>query len=65
VAPPNSAAAGREDLLTTVLHEMGHLAGRPDIDSQGHPFDLMADTLPVGLRHTADLDRVFATGVVT
>jgi hypothetical protein len=52
-------AADKEDLLTTVLHEMGHLAGRSDVDSTGHALDLMADTLPLGTRRVAALDAVF------
>ena len=52
----------RSDLLTAVLHEMGHLAGLPDVDSAGHAFDLMADTLPLGVRRDALLDKIFAGG---
>src|SRR5262249_4385338 len=53
-------AAGRMDLLTTVLHEMGHLAGRGDLDASTHGQDLMADILPAGVRRTQALDAVFA-----
>ena len=42
VALPGLPAAGKEDLLTTVLHEMGHLAGRADVGESGHADDLMA-----------------------
>ena len=45
------------DLLTTVLHEMGHLAGLPDQDTGD---GLMADALPTGTRRTDALDQVFA-----
>jgi hypothetical protein len=45
-AYPGSPAAGREDLLTTVMHELGHLAGLPDDNSSG----LMGEFLPVGTR---------------
>jgi hypothetical protein len=55
VALPGSPAAGKEDLLTTVLHEMGHLAGSPDGDS-----GLMAGALGLGTRDLGALDRVFA-----
>jgi hypothetical protein len=55
VALPGSPAEGREDLLTAVLHEMGHLAGRPD-GSTG----LMAGALAPGTRDTLALDSVFA-----
>jgi hypothetical protein len=57
-ALPGSPAVGREDLLTTVLHEMGHLAGLPD-DSGSL---LLADSLATGVRHTDHLDAVFAAG---
>jgi hypothetical protein len=50
------------DLLTTVLHEMGHLAGRLDVAAGNHPGDLMADTLAPGSRRIDALDRVFTAG---
>jgi hypothetical protein len=52
-------AAGRMDLLTTVLHEMGHLAGLPDRD--GPSDDLMFDTLAPGVGKTQALDAVFSS----
>jgi hypothetical protein len=55
-ALPGSPAAGREDLLTAVLHEMGHLAGRPDEDGG---TGLMGTVLPAGTRRTDGLDAVF------
>jgi CSLREA domain-containing protein len=55
VALPGSPAAGREDLLTTILHEMGHLAGSPDGTS-----GLMAGALGLGTRDLGALDQVFA-----
>jgi hypothetical protein len=54
-ALPGSPAAGKEDLLTAVLHEMGHLAGRPDGDG-----GLMAAALAPGTRDLGALDQVFA-----
>jgi hypothetical protein len=59
-ALPGTAARGHMDLLTVVLHEMGHLAGLPDQDSQGG--GLMFDTLTPGVRKTQALDAVFAQG---
>jgi hypothetical protein len=59
VALPGTAAQGHEDLLTTVLHELGHLAGLPDTDAPG---TLMGGFLADGTRLTAALDQVFATG---
>jgi hypothetical protein len=58
-AVPGSAADGREDLLTVVLHELGHLAGRGD----NRGSDLMAEALPAGVRRTDALDAVFGTGL--
>ncbi len=60
VAPATSPAAGREDLLTVVLHEMGHLAGLPDDGGTSAGDDLMGDVLGVGQRRTQALDAVFA-----
>jgi hypothetical protein len=48
------------DLLTVVLHELAHLAGRGDLDPQAHPADLMAEALAPGTRRTPGLDAVFA-----
>jgi uncharacterized repeat protein (TIGR01451 family) len=55
VALPGSPAAGKEDLLTAVLHEMGHLAGSPDGGT-----GLMAGALAPGARDLGALDQVFA-----
>jgi hypothetical protein len=55
VALPGSAAAGKEDLLTAVLHEMGHLAGSPDGGA-----GLMEGALTLGTRNLGALDQVFA-----
>ena len=48
------------NLLTTVLHEMGHLAGLPERDGSD---GLMAEFLAPGVRKTQALDQVFAAGV--
>jgi uncharacterized delta-60 repeat protein len=58
-ALPGSAAAGREDLLSVLAHEMGHLAGLPDGNGNG----LMADALPAGVRNLSSLDQVFSGGL--
>ena len=55
-AAPGAAAAGRVDLLTAVMHEMGHVLGYRD-DQSG---DLMNATLPLGVRRIVALDEVFA-----
>jgi hypothetical protein len=50
------------DLLTAVMHEMGHVLGLSDLDDEG---ELMSGTLQPGTRRlptTADVDRVLAGG---
>jgi hypothetical protein len=46
----SSPAASRMDLLTVVMHEMGHVIGLGDLDVQCHADQLMAGTLGVGQR---------------
>jgi hypothetical protein len=58
VALPGSPAEGKEDLLSAVLHEMGHLAGRADPDG-----GRMAASLAAGTRDTLALDLVFSQGL--
>jgi hypothetical protein len=53
-------AAGKMDLLTVVLHEMGHLVGRKDLDPSTNPDSLMTETLGLGQRRTEALDSVFS-----
>jgi hypothetical protein len=55
MASENSLAVGRADLLTTVMHEMGHLLGYDHADD-----GLMIAILPLGARQTAAVDEVFA-----
>ncbi|MDH5641264.1 MAG: Ig-like domain-containing protein, partial [Nitrospira sp.] len=51
VAVPGSAAYGRVDLLTTVLHEMGHVLGYDDqAATNSIHATLMTETLSAGLR---------------
>jgi hypothetical protein len=58
-ARPGTAAGGEMDLLTVVLHEMGHLAGKKDDGGAGAADDLMATFLAPGVRRTDALDAVF------
>jgi hypothetical protein len=59
-APAGTPAGDHLDLLTAVLHELGHLASLPDVPAAAHPGDLMGDQLDAGSRLTAALDRAFA-----
>jgi hypothetical protein len=59
-APAGTPAGDHPDLLSAVLHELGHLAGLPDVSAAANPGDLMGDLLGNGNRLTAALDRVFA-----
>ena len=56
VARPGTGAEGRVDLLTVLMHEMGHLAGR------GHTSGgLMGEILGPGTRALDALDAAFGT----
>ena len=52
-AKAGSSAEGRMDLLTVVLHELGHMLGRPHEDGAG----LMAEALPTGVRRLPGAPR--------
>jgi hypothetical protein len=60
----SSAAFDRIDLLTVLLHEMGHVMGLPHIDLAGH---VMSDVLGKGTRRSVvpppplQVDRVIAS----
>jgi hypothetical protein len=49
-ANPSSPASGDMDLLTVVMHELGHVLGFEDIDSGEYAHDLMSATLDAGVR---------------
>jgi subtilisin-like proprotein convertase family protein len=53
-ALPATPAADRVDLLTVVMHELGHVLGHDHTDE-----GVMAETLSVGVRHTWDDDDLF------
>ena len=50
VATAGSPAAGRMDLLTAVMHELGHVLGYTDLTPQGSVGSLMTGSLPAGVR---------------
>lgn len=45
-----SPAVGEVDLLTVVMHEMGHLFGLPEVSETDFPHDVMAETLGLSTR---------------
>jgi Ca2+-binding RTX toxin-like protein len=54
-----SEAFGRMDLLTVVMHELGHVLGLEDLDPAAH--DVMSETLDAGDRHVpaaAEQERI-------
>jgi len=52
--------ANRMDLLTTVLHEMGHIVGLGDLDLPAGSTNVMNEWLTSGARHTGALDAFWA-----
>jgi hypothetical protein len=60
MALAGSPAASGIDLLTTVLHEMAHIAGRVDLDPAQANDGLMSEVLGAGHRRVQALDQVFA-----
>ena len=63
-AATGSSAAGKMDLFTVLEHELGHELGLTDVNPELYPSDLMASTLPTGVRRqptTQDLDALFAS----
>jgi hypothetical protein len=56
-APAGSPAAGRMDLLTVVMHELGHVFGLEDLPANADAHDLMATTLVPGERRLLGLSE--------
>ena len=50
LATASSSAYGDMDLLTVVMHEIGHVLGFEDLDPEEYPHDLMSGTLATGVR---------------
>ena len=59
---PTNAAAGHLDLLTTVIHELGHVLGLPDATSAADVNDLMYINLVDGERRLPDAADVAQAG---
>jgi hypothetical protein len=47
-------AANEMDLLTVIMHEMGHFLGHDDLNPQASPYDLMSADLAAGVRRLPD-----------
>jgi VCBS repeat-containing protein len=62
---PSNAAAGHLDLLTTVVHEMGHVLGLPDSTSAADVNDLMYISLVDGERRLPDAADVTQASAAT
>ena len=62
-ANSSSPAFGRIDLLTVVMHEMGHELGLPDLDPQSDPTSLMDGQLATGVRRLPSADLVAQTNL--
>jgi hypothetical protein len=57
LAASSSAALGRVDLLTVVMHELGHILGHGDLDSAHSNGDLMTGSLGLGIRRLPAADH--------
>ncbi|WP_431024660.1 hypothetical protein [Halomonas sp. H5] len=54
LAVPSSEAHGRIDLLTVLMHEIGHLMGLDHLEATGEGYQLMHEALPTGMRILPD-----------
>jgi len=53
-ASKGNSAEGRVDLLTAVMHELGHLLGDDDLPVADQPHDLMAENISTGALRPGD-----------
>ena len=61
-ADADSPAAGKIDLLTVLMHEMGHVMGLPDVSAGIDPTRLMTGILAPGVRRLpSELDLAMLT----
>lgn len=61
--PRALSSSQRIDLLTAVMHELGHVLGLVDLEPSSHGEDIMSATLATGVRRTsyaADVDAILA-----
>jgi hypothetical protein len=57
---PSADVRGRVDLLTVLMHELGHAIGLGHVSTEDHQAsDVMTDALPVGTRRSHFQDGVF------
>ncbi|MCA9018320.1 MAG: hypothetical protein KDA77_23565, partial [Planctomycetaceae bacterium] len=63
VAGAASAASGRMDLLTVVMHELGHTLGYDDLDTDDAENHLMGESLNDSLRRLPEIDDFFSSMV--
>lgn len=59
--PGDHGEEGRIDLLTVVMHEMGHVLGLGELDSEEHAGELMAATLTTGTRRLPVIGQLTGT----
>ena len=67
-ADADSPAKGRVDLLTVLMHELGHVLGLPDVPESELPYRIMATPLAPGVRRlptAADFEWLQARATVT
>ena len=65
IAESTSVAYGRMDLLTVVMHELGHVIGLEDIDPEDYPGELMAGALRPGQRRLiGSADELASSSVI-
>jgi hypothetical protein len=63
VADADSEAFGRMDLLTVVMHELGHTLGYDDLDAAEAVNDLMSESLNDSQRRLPEIDDADASDI--